>query len=241
MNRVVIVETLRRHLRHPAFVIALILLVMLALGVSFFDRPGSAWPSMVSLLALITGCAVIGPEFSSGTLQLILVKPVNRAVYLLSRVTGVVLVVWLAAAVAAIAELAGRAIWGQATLPAKVIGITLLNAWTDAILAVALLALLGSVTRAYFNIAIYVAALFGLNLSGVVFALVRQSRNAAGMFLAANPAIETTVQMIEQNLFPELPPGLDPAWTVMVLSNAAIALLLACLAFRRREVPYGAD
>ena len=37
---------------------------------------------------LITGCGPIGPEFSSGTLQLILVKPINRATYLLSRVAG---------------------------------------------------------------------------------------------------------------------------------------------------------
>jgi hypothetical protein len=26
-----------------------------------------------------------------------------------------------------------------------------------------------------------------------------------------------------------------------VLANAAVALVLACLAFRKREVPYGAD
>ena len=28
---------------------------------------------------------------------------------------------------------------------------------------------------------------------------------------------------------------------LMVLANAAVALVLACLAFRQREVPYGAD
>ena len=241
MSRVVVAETLRRHLRHPAYLAFLALVVLVALGTSFFDRPGAAWPSLVAMLALIAGAGVIGPEFSSGTLQLILVKPVSRAVYLVSRVTGVVLAVWLAAGVAALTELVSRAIWSGGGAQATAIGSALVNSATDTILAVALLALLGSLTRAYFNIAIYLVLLFGLNVSSVVFALVRQSGNAIGRFLNEHAGIERTLLMIEQNLFPDLPPRLDAAWTAMVLSNAAIALLLACVAFRRREVPYGAD
>lgn len=241
MNRVVISETVRRHITNIFFLAYVALVIIVALGVSVFDRPGSAWPWMMSMLSLVAGCAVIGPEFSSGTLQLILVKPVNRAVYLLSRVTGVVLVVWLATAVAALSELAGRAMWGKGALHAQAIGAALLNSATDTILAVALLALLGSITRAYFNIAIYVALLFGLNVGQVVLALIRQSRNAVGQFLAHTPGIERAVQTVEANLFPELPSRLDAAWSVMVLCNASIALVLACLAFRKREVPYGAD
>ena len=45
----------------------------------------------------------------------------NRAAYLLSRVAGVVLAVWSAAIVAALFELAGRAIWGDG-VPAAMIG-----------------------------------------------------------------------------------------------------------------------
>ena len=241
MNRVVIAESVRRHVTNPGYLAFLALLVIVALAVSVFDRPASAWPSLVTLLALIAGCGAIGPEFSSGTLQLILVKPVNRAVYLLSRVAGLVLVVWLAAAVAALCELAGRGIWGDTGLQARAIGSTLLNSATDTILIVSLLALLGSLTRAYFNVAIYVTAMIGLSLSSVVFAFVRQTDNAVGRWLNEHTAIERGLQAVDRNLFAELPPRLDTAWTLMVLSNAAIALLLACLAFRRREVPYGAD
>jgi len=241
VSRVVITETLRRHLSHPAYLAFLAFLVLIALGTSFFDRPGAAWPSLVAMLALITGAGVIGPEFSSGTLQLILVKPVHRSVYLVSRVAGVVLAVWLAAGVGALTELVSRAIWSEGGAQAKAIGSALVNSGTDTILAVAFLAFLGSLTRAYFNIAIYLVLLFGLNVSSVAFALGRQSRNAIGGFLTAHAGIERTLLMIEQNLFPELPPRLDGAWTAMVLSNAAIALVLACVAFRRREVPYGAD
>ena len=241
MNRVVIAETVRRHVTNVGYIAFIAFVIIVALAVSVFDRPASAWPTLVTLLAMITGCGVVGPEFSSGTLQLILVKPVNRAVYLVSRVTGVVLVVWLAAAVAALCELAGRALWSDGGLQARAIGTALLNSATDTILTVSFLALLGSLTRAYFNIAIYLVGMIGLSMSGVVLAFVRQTQNAVGRFLNEHKAIERGLTVIDNNLFPELPPRLDAAWTLMVLSNAAIALLLACLAFRRREVPYGAD
>lgn len=241
MSRVVIMETVRRHITNVFFLAFVGLVIIVALAVSVFDRAGSGWPSLVSLLSLVAGCGAIGPEFSSGTLQLILVKPVNRAVYLLSRVAGVILVCWLVAAIAALCELGGRAIWGDTGVQAKAIGFALLNSATDTILAVALLALLGSLTRAYFNIAIYVALMFGINIGTVALALIRQTPNVVGQFLNDHTGIERSLQVIEANLFPELPPRFDTTWTLMVLSNAAVALLLACLAFRRREVPYGAD
>jgi hypothetical protein len=83
--------------------------------------------------------------------------------------------------------------------------------------------------------------MIGLSMMGVIFAFVRQTGNAMGRWLNEHTSIERGLRVVDHNLFPELPPGLDAAWTLMVLSNAAIALLLACLAFRRREVPYGAD
>jgi hypothetical protein len=137
--------------------------------------------------------------------------------------------------------MAGRAMWGDTGVHAKVIGTALLNSFTDTVLAVSLLALLGSLTRAYFNIATYVVVLVGLSMSQVVLGFVRNSQNAVGRFLAGHPVIERSLEIIDQNLFPELPARLDTGWLLMGLSNAAIALLLACLAFRRREVPYGAD
>ena len=240
MSSVVIVETLRRHVTSGAYLAYLALLSIFALGSSAFDKPGAVWPMFVTLLMFIAGCGPIGPEFSSGTLQLILVKPINRAVYLLSRVAGVVLAVWVAAFAGALLELAGRAIWSD-SVPIAIIGAALLNVMVDTILTVSLLTLLGSVTRAYFNIAIYFGAMVGLSMLQFAFGILRQSGNAVGRFLSEHAAIERSVYVIESNLFPELPPRLDTAWLLMVLANAAVALVLACIAFRRREVPYGAD
>lgn len=240
MNWTVIAETYRRHATNGAYLAYGALLAIVALGSSAFDKPAAAWPSLVALLAYIAGCGPIGPEFSSGTLQLILVKPVNRATYLLSRVAGVVLAVWTAAAGAALFELAGRAIWGHG-MPAAIIGTTLLNVAIETILAVSILTLLGSLTRAYFNIAIYFVAMIGLTMLAFALGMLRQSANTIGRFISDHPIVERAVSVVDQNLFPELPPRLDAQWTLMVLANAAVALLLACLAFRKREVPYGAD
>lgn len=241
MSRVVIAETYRRHVTHGAYLAFLAFLTIIALGSATFGRPGSGWPWLVAIFAAVAGCGPIGPEFSSGTLQLILVKPVKRWEYLLSRVAGVVLAVWTAAILGAVCELVGRAVWNPGGGPATIIGRTLLNVMIDSVLTVSLLALLGSITRAYFNIGIYVVCTIGFGVLGGVLGMIRQSHNALGAFLTAHPTIERGLATIDQNLFPDLPPRLDRVWILMVLSNAAVALVLACLAFRRREVPYGAD
>lgn len=241
MNRVVVAETVRRNVTNIGYIAFVALLIIVALAVSVFDRPGTMWPSLAALLAMIAGCSVVGPEFSAGTLQLVLVKPVNRAVYLVSRATGVTLVVWLAASVAALCELAGRALWGDSGLQAAAIGGALANAAADTVLTVSLLALLGSLTRAYFNIAVYVVAMIGLNVLRGFLGFLRQAQNAIGAFFREHTWIDRTLYVIDRNLFPDFPPKFETTWLLMVLSNGAIALLLACLAFRQREVPYGAD
>lgn len=240
MNRVVISETLRRHLTNPFFLAYVALIAIVAFGVSHFNRPGSMWPSMIALLAMITGAAPIGPEFSSGTLQIILVKPVKRWVYLVSRVTGVVMAVSVGAIAGAVCELVGRAIWSDA-LAWETIGIAFANCIGDAILTVALLTLLGSLTRAYFNIAIYFGVQVTLSVMMAAGGMLRASRSTIGQFLGEHMGIERALFVVERNLFPEFPLGFDRDWMLTVLSNAAVALALACIAFRRREVPYGAE
>jgi ABC-type transport system involved in multi-copper enzyme maturation permease subunit len=221
---VVISETLRRHYTNAGYVAYVLVLAMAAFFISKFESPGSLWPGLVTLLAIITGCAPIGPEFSSGTLQLILVKPISRAVYLLSRVGGVVIAVWFAALVAALTELAGRG-FSDFTPVAT----SLVHALADALLVVSLLTLLGSFTRAYFNVALY----FGVRIFlGLLIGI--GTRKFPEQLTRALTAIS-------QNLYPDAPPRFSGDWLLLVTCNAAIALVLACLIFRRREVPYGAE
>ena len=228
MSRVVIEETIRRHVTNIAYLTYVVLLAIIGFGVSRFGSPGAGWPTFVGWLAIITGCGVIGPEFSSGTLQLILVKPINRATYLLSRVAGVVIVIWMAAFVALVAEAIGRMTTGN--VPWSALGRMFLNTAAASVLTVSLLALFGSMTRAYLNAALYVVLSIGLSMLPPVLG-----------FAGAPPSIGRAVMLLDQNLYPTAPTGLYAEWQLMVLSNAAVALVLACWIFRNREVPYGAD
>jgi ABC-2 type transport system permease protein len=224
VSGVVISETLRRHYTSIAFMSYAIVLVMAALFIAQFERPGSVWPGLVTLLAILAGCAPIGPEFSSGTLQLILVKPVTRAAYLLSRVAGVVLFVWIAASLAALTEWLARGF--SEGLP---IATVLVHSMAAALLVVSLLTLIGSFTRAYFNVALYFGTMIFLGLAIPISARKLPEQ------------VTSALQAISRNLFPDAPPRFSPDWLLLVACNAVLALVLACLIFRRREVPYGAE
>jgi ABC-type transport system involved in multi-copper enzyme maturation permease subunit len=242
MNATVFAETLRRHVTSIPYVAYLAFLAMIGLAVSKFNAVGAAWPTLVALLAIVIGAGLIGPEFSSGTLQLILAKPVNRSVYLLSRVAGVVAAVWIGAVVASSFEALGHALFGGSQQdPWRLLGAALLNSAASAVLTCSLLAFLGSITRSYINVAIYMVLQIGLGTVMGILGLIRGMRGALSRFLTDNTWIERGLATIDRNLFPEVVPRLDRDWLLLVLSNAAIALVLACLAFRRREVPYGAD
>lgn len=228
MSGVVIAETLRRHVMNGAVIAAAVLLAIFGGMASQSAQPASYWPGLVGMLAIVLGAGAIGPEFTSGTLQLILVKPIHRAVYLLSRVTGIVLVVWAAAFIAFAVEVVVRMASGD--VPWERLTTSLLNTFADALLSVSLLALLGSLTRSYQNLAIYVFVQILITVAGGILT-AKQSF----------PGVVTALRAIDRNLYPELPFRFDRDWLLLVLSNAAIALVLACFAFRQREVPYGAD
>ena len=228
-SRVVIEETIRRHVTHIGYVTYVAFLAIVGVGVSQFGSPAALWPTLVGLLSIITGCGPIGPEFSSGTLQLILVKPINRATYLLSRVAGVLCVIWLAALVPFACEVIGRLAKGD--VPLYAMGATLLNTAVLAILTVSLLTLFGSFTRAYLNVASYMVLQVALNVLPMLLSLDRN--RFAGLLRG--------IVVIEQNLYPSAPPGVHWPLLLLVVSNAGVALVLACFVFRSREVPYGAD
>jgi len=240
VNLVVIEETVRRSVTSIAYVSYVALVGIISLGVSRFDKPGAAWPSLVALLAYIVGCAPIGPEFSSGTLQLILTKPVNRSVYLLSRVAGAVCAVWIATFAGFGCELIGRTLWSDASR-IDIMGTALIHSLADTILICALLVFFGSFTRAYFNIAIYFVLMIGLSVSQGILAMTRAMQGALGAWLRAHNIVDRAIAAVERNLFTDAPPRLDWHWLLMVLTNAALALVAACFIFRNREVPYGAD
>jgi ABC-type transport system involved in multi-copper enzyme maturation permease subunit len=245
MSLVVITETLRRHVHHLGYISALLIVIVIVVTASAVGAPSGAPYELISLFAYIAGCQLIGPEFSSGTLQLILSKPIGRSAYLLSRVAGVVLAIWVAILVMFGSDIAGRLIAGTPVIWRTAAAAAMVSA-LKVLFICALLAFLGSFSRSYVNIGIYIAAQI---LIPMMFALLNMMKNAAsgemaaiGAFLRAHPGLIDGVSVIEKNLFPDAPfVPFDRNWILMMLSNTSVALLLACVIFSRREVPYGAD
>jgi ABC-type transport system involved in multi-copper enzyme maturation permease subunit len=244
MSVVVIAETLRRHFAHLGYITALLLLILIGVTMAALGAPQAPY-EMISLFALIAGCQLIGPEFSSGTLQLILSKPINRSSYLLSRVTGVVLAIWLAVVVVFVSDAIGRLIAGTPIGWRAAFAAALVSA-LKVLFVCSLLAFLGSFSRTYVNIGIYIGAQILLpaisGLLGMMRNAVSGEMGRIGAFLRAHPGLLKALAVFNENLFPDTPSiPFDRGWMIMIVSNAAVALLLACVIFSRREVPYGAD
>jgi hypothetical protein len=238
---VVIQETVRRHLVRPGYVAFLILLAMAGMFAATFNTPGQMWPWLVTVLAIITGSAIIGPELATGTLQLIVSRPISRSSYLCSRVGGVFASVALAAVVGFTAECVPRFLLGRTMLPWQRLTEVLAGALLVSFLAIALLTFLGSLTRSYFNVAIYVGAQAALSATETIVGLLRVKAAVRGGLLDRYPGIERGLAALDDFLFPAIPMELHRGWIVRLLATAIISLGLACLAFDRREVPYGPE
>lgn len=235
MNAAVVAETVRRHLTSVGYIVFLVFVALIALFVSNFAVAGTMWPPLVTLLAIITGSAIVGPEFSTGTLQLIVSKPIRRPVYLLSRVAGVFACVTLAAAIGLAVECGARLLFARAPVPWQRLGEVFAGELLVAFLAIALLAFLGSLTRSYFNAAIYIGAQAALSIAIAILGLARLGGNELV------PQVQLALSKVDDVLFTSLPPMLNAMWIARTLAVAAVALALGCVAFERREVPYGAE
>ena len=235
MNAAVVAETVRRHLTSVGYIVFLVFVALVALFVSNFAIAGTMWPPLVTLLAIITGSAIVGPEFSTGTLQLIVSKPIRRPVYLLSRVAGVFVCVALAAAIGLAVECGARLLFGRALVPWQRLGDVFAGELLVAFLAIALLVFLGSLTRSYFNAAIYVGLQAALSIAIAILGLARLGGNEIVV------QVQLALSKVDDILFSSLPPVLNAVWIARTLAVAAVALALGCAAFERREVPYGSE
>jgi hypothetical protein len=242
VNRAVFEETVRRHLFSAGYFAYVTLIGTVGLIAATFNRPASMWPTLVTLLSLVAGSALIGPEFSTGTLQLIVTKPIRRHTYLLSRVAGVFAAICLAAVAGFSAECLGRiAFVGIDGVPWRRLAEAAGGALLVSFLSIALLTFLGSMTRSYFNAAIYVMTHFALWIAESALGLARIRAQEIGAYLERHPGIERGVARVSEVLFTEAPEELNWQWSIRVVASAAIALLIACLAFRQREVPYASE
>ena len=239
MSAAVFVETLRRHVTHAVFIALVVIVAAIAALIGAFGGPPGFWIGMVTLSGLVIGCQLIGPEFSSGTLQLVLAKPVNRSWYVVSRFAGVVAAIWIFFAVTAVADIGARSLHYGSFDP-TMFALPFNEAFSFLIVC-ALFAFFGSFTRSYVNVALYFLLQVAVYAAGGIVRRLEMSDTAISPFVREHPAIRNFLIATTTNLFPSAAETFDWRWMLMVASNAAVVLLLACLVFRNREVPYGAD
>lgn len=242
---VVFFETVRRHIANAGFLVLVAMLCTIAACVGAFGGPPQIWQGLVKLLAIILACQLIGPEFSSGTLQLILAKPINRSAYVVGRVFGVVTVIWVMTLAPFAADAACRGFISSSDPAwAPLIGSTI-NSMLVSLLTTSLMAFFGSFMRSYFNVAVYFLLQVALSLLLGAINSIQKGMIAKlaklGAFFSAHPIIQHSAFWIHEQFFPDPQPLLDMKVVLLVLSNSAIAVLLASMIFSRREVPYGAD
>jgi ABC-type transport system involved in multi-copper enzyme maturation permease subunit len=94
VNRTLLVAFLRQRFTSPMRVGLLLIVTVFPLGAAIFANNLAPLAGPASAIALILSAGAIGQDVSSGTLQLLLVRPVSRPSVLLHR--------WLASVIAAV-------------------------------------------------------------------------------------------------------------------------------------------
>ncbi len=236
MNAVLVLATLRQRFTSPIrLLIVLLLGWMPMLPILMAPRAGFAAFGDCYFLALTLATGMIGQDLSSGTLQLLLARPVTRAQYVFSRwgavAAGTFLIAVLQTLVAAlIMALRGAPVpWDQAAL-------FLANGALLALGTAAVMALLSSLA----------AGLGDLGLLFLVF-FSAQVLEKVGMFKSWDWLVRGAGELLRV-LKPELDlapffHGGPVAWLAVVsyLSTVTLCLGLAVVVMNRRELSYASS
>lgn len=236
MNLTLVLATLRQRFTSPIrLVIVLLLGWMPMLPVLMAPGAGFATLGDCYFLALALAAGMIGQDLSSGTLQLLLARPVTRAQYVFSRwgavATGTFLLVVLQTMCAALVMLVRGAPvpWDQAALH-------LGNSALLALGTAAVMALLSSLA----------AGLGDLGLLFLIF-ISAQLLNGMGRFKSWEWLVRGAGEL-SAALKPELDlapffHGGPVAWLAVVsyLSTVTLCLGLAVVVMNRRELSYASS
>lgn len=236
MSLTLVLATLRQRFTSPIRLVILLLLgwmPMLAIVVA--PRTGFAALGDCYLLALTLTAGMIGQDLSSGTLQLLLARPVTRAQYVFSRwgavAAGTFLVVVLQTLCAASLMLARGAPvpWGQAAL----------HLGNSALIALGLAAVM----------ALFSSLASGIADLGLLFLawLSAQVLEKVGMLKSWDWLVRGAEELLrvlkpELDLAPFFHAG-PVSWLAVVsyLSTVTLCLALAVLVMNRRELSYASS
>jgi hypothetical protein len=111
VNRTLIAAFLRQRMTSPMRVVLILLITVFPLCAAVIMNSTSALAGMAGPIALILAAGAIGQDVSSGTLQLLLVRPVSRPSVVIHR--------WLAAVIGAMVISVGTLLLGNLALLAR--------------------------------------------------------------------------------------------------------------------------
>ena len=236
MNLTLVLATLRQRFTSPIRLVIVLLLgwtPMLPLVVA--PRGGFAVLGDCYFIALALAAGMIGQDLSSGTLQLLLARPVTRAQYVFSRwgaiAAGTFAIAVLQALMAAlIMALRGAPVpWGQAAL-------FLANGALLALGTAAVMALLSSLAAGLGDLGL----LFLLFFSGQVLEKLGLFKSWEWLVRGAGELLRALKP--ELDLAPLLHGGpVDWLAVVSYLSTVTLCLGLAVVVMNRRELSYASS
>lgn len=204
------------------------------------------WSWYMLIAVVVLGAQLIGPEISSGTIQLFIVRPITCSSYLLSRVVGTYCVLTGAFAACAAVQIATRlGTDGSGTMSWRLLLANAAANYLEALYFVALISLFGALTRKFYNVACFGGFILGVSQGPPAMRDVVEWSGAfrpVATFVIKHPGLVSSFFVLRREILPTMSGVLlSPALIVSVVSNVTIVLFLACVAFGRREFPYGAD
>ncbi len=229
----IILATLRQRFTSPMRLVILVAAVWISL-IPVLVSPGSGFAMIGDcyFLALALAAGMIGEDVSSGTLQLLLARPVTRRQYVFSKWvavaggTSLVVVAQLLLAALVIALRGASVSWGGAAL-------LLAN---DVLLAFGISAVMSLLS----------ALVPGLGDLGLLFLAFLSTQVLGGLgSLKSWGALERATQELQRVLKPELnvwpllhgDPA-SPAAVASYLSTVTLCLALAVMVMNRKELSY---
>ncbi len=233
MKRALVVAAWERMFSAPARLVLLVVTALFALLGTLVSRTPGPDPGSTVLLVWILGAGVLGREASTGTLQLLLVRPVRRSEVVFSKWAAL----GAAASVVALAQagLVELLLIGSDRLPRAadlgLAGVHVLSAFG----AAAVLLLFSALLDGFGDVILLLSAFLATTILGALGSFAgSRFLVAAGeevrRFLAPAPAPEA--------VFSTRP---DPYVLVSYLSTVTLCLALAVVLLNRKEVSYASE
>ena len=234
MNRTLLVAFLRQRFTSPMRVGLLLIVTVFPLGAAILANDLAPLAGPASAIALILSAGAIGQDVSSGTLQLLLVRPVSRPSVLLHR--------WLASVIAAVGItlvlllLATLALLAHKTQPNALDLVRMvLEAACSAAGSAAVMVMLSTLVGGIGDVGLFVAAM-----------IVTQMFSGLAM-LEHWDALARACNEVQGLLSPQLSwawmlHGTPLSWFAITswASTVTLALAVGIARFNRRELSYAA-